>query len=67
MALRSLVSAILVMPLLCPIAAAGETPPFPFTLSKPAGDGPFPAVVILHDCSGLDRVQAACHGVGPAS
>jgi dienelactone hydrolase len=25
----------------------------PFTLSKPAGDGPFPAVVILHDCSGL--------------
>jgi len=53
MALRSLVSAVFVMPLLCPIAAAGETPPFPFTLSKPAGDGPFPAVVILHDCSGL--------------
>ena len=25
----------------------------PFTLTKPAGDGPFPAVVILHDCSGL--------------
>lgn len=25
----------------------------PFTLSKPAGNGPFPAVVILHDCSGL--------------
>ena len=25
----------------------------PYTLSKPAGDGPFPAVVILHDCSGL--------------
>lgn len=25
----------------------------PFTVSKPAGDGPFPAVVILHDCSGL--------------
>jgi dienelactone hydrolase len=41
------------MVLVCPIAAAGETPPFPFTLSKPAGDGPFPAVVILHDCSGL--------------
>lgn len=26
---------------------------FPFTLSKPGGAGPFPAVVILHDCSGL--------------
>jgi dienelactone hydrolase len=51
MMLRSLVSAMVVI-LLCPIAAA-ETPPFPFTLSKPAGDGPFPAVVILHDCSGL--------------
>jgi dienelactone hydrolase len=25
----------------------------PYTLSRPAGDGPFPAVVILHDCSGL--------------
>jgi dienelactone hydrolase len=33
--------------------AAGETPGFPFTLTKPAGAGPFPAVVILHDCSGL--------------
>jgi dienelactone hydrolase len=27
--------------------------PLPFTLSKPAGDGPFPAVVILHDGTGL--------------
>lgn len=26
----------------------------PFFMSKPAGDGPFPAVVILHDCSGLN-------------
>ncbi len=33
--------------------AASETPTFPFTLTKPAGAGPFPAVVILHDCSGL--------------
>jgi dienelactone hydrolase len=33
--------------------AAAEMPQLPFTLSKPAGDGPFPAVVILHDCSGL--------------
>jgi dienelactone hydrolase len=40
-------------------ALAQETPPqpppfeVPFTLTKPAGAGPFPAVVILHDCSGL--------------
>jgi dienelactone hydrolase len=33
--------------------AAGEMPQFPYTMSKPAGNGPFPAVVILHDCSGL--------------
>lgn len=52
MTLRSLVFAAVAI-FLCPIAAAGETPPFPFTLSKPAGDGPFPAVVVLHDCSGL--------------
>jgi dienelactone hydrolase len=39
---------------LCPVRAADpETPTFPFTLSKPAGTGPFPAVIILHDCSGL--------------
>ena len=25
----------------------------PVTVARPAGDGPFPAVVILHDCSGL--------------
>ena len=49
--LRSLATALVVMFLLCPITAAGESPSF--TLSKPAGDGPFPAVVILHDCSGL--------------
>jgi dienelactone hydrolase len=34
-------------------SAASETLPFPFTLTRPAGAGPFPAVVILHDCSGL--------------
>ena len=37
-------------------SAADTTPPaldLPFTLMKPAGAGPFPAVVILHDCSGL--------------
>jgi dienelactone hydrolase len=25
----------------------------PFRLLRPAGDGPFPAIVVLHDCSGL--------------
>jgi len=34
-------------------ALAGEMPNLPFFFSKPTGDGPFPAVVILHDCSGL--------------
>jgi len=34
-------------------AGAVDKLPMPYTLTKPAGDGPFPAVVILHDCSGL--------------
>lgn len=33
--------------------AAAQTLPIPYVLGRPAGDGPFPAVVILHDCSGL--------------
>ena len=39
--------------LVCPPASAESTLGIPFVLTKPAGDGPFPAVVILHDCSGL--------------
>lgn len=31
----------------------GGTEQIPATLLKPPGDGPFPAVVVLHDCSGL--------------
>ena len=31
----------------------------PFTLTRPAGNGPFPAVVILHDCSGLGPRSSA--------
>jgi dienelactone hydrolase len=50
---RSQLAGISLMVLLCATAAAAETPSYPFTLSKPAGNGPFPAVVILHDCSGL--------------
>ena len=54
MALRYQIFAAVLLAGLGPVlAAAPETPPFPFTLSKPAGSGPFPAVVILHDCSGL--------------
>jgi dienelactone hydrolase len=34
-------------------APAASTLGIPFTLTKPAGDGPFPAAVIMHDCSGL--------------
>ncbi len=36
-----------------PVAATSAALEVPFTITKPAGDGPFPAVVILHDCSGL--------------
>lgn len=36
-----------------PSAATASTLGIPFTLTRPAGNGPFPAVVILHDCSGL--------------
>jgi len=31
----------------------GGTEQIPATILKPPGDGPFPAVVVLHDCSGL--------------
>jgi dienelactone hydrolase len=53
MARRLPLAALRAMVLLCATAAAAETPSSPFTLSRPAGSGPFPAVVILHDCSGL--------------
>ena len=31
----------------------GASEQIPVTLLKPDGPGPFPAVVIMHDCSGL--------------
>ena len=34
-------------------ASAGTLPQIPIRLLKPNGSGPFPAVVIMHDCSGL--------------
>jgi dienelactone hydrolase len=33
--------------------ARAELAAVPFAITKPAGNGPFPAVVIMHDCSGL--------------
>jgi dienelactone hydrolase len=44
----------IVVPLLLLLAGlACAQQPVPFTISKPDGPGPFPAVVMLHDCSGL--------------
>jgi dienelactone hydrolase len=34
----------------------------PFTISKPDGPGPFPAVVIMHDCSGLGPSSSGAPG-----
>jgi dienelactone hydrolase len=34
----------------------------PATLLKPDGDGPFPAIVMLHDCSGLGRRSSGAPG-----
>jgi len=36
-----------------PSTTDGAPQDLPTELYKPAGDGPFPAIVILHDCSGL--------------
>ncbi|MSQ50306.1 MAG: hypothetical protein EXR28_00315 [Betaproteobacteria bacterium] len=53
---------ILLLAFIAPAIPAQETLSFPATsgaqaipatLLKPDGDGPFPAVVIMHDCSGL--------------
>ena len=38
--------------------SAGSPEQIPATLIKPAGAGPFPAVVIMHDCSGLGRISS---------
>ena len=36
-------------------AANGTLEQIPATMLKPEGPGPFPAVVIMHDCSGLGQ------------
>ena len=35
------------------LKSVGSSEQIPATLIKPIGEGPFPAVVIMHDCSGL--------------
>ena len=40
-------------PAIATTAPGGFSEQIPVTLSKPDGPGPFPAVVIVHDCSGL--------------
>jgi dienelactone hydrolase len=37
------------------VQSATGTVDIPFQLVKPEGDGPFPAIVMMHDCSGLGR------------
>jgi dienelactone hydrolase len=44
------------------VAPNGVTDRIPATLSKPEGPGPFPAVVIMHDCSGLGPRSSGAPG-----
>ena len=44
------------------ISPNGISEQVPATLSKPDGAGPFPAVVILHDCSGLGPNSSGAPG-----
>jgi dienelactone hydrolase len=43
-------------------APHGALEHIPATVSKPDGPGPFPAVVILHDCSGLSATSSGAPG-----
>lgn len=43
-------------------STAGQPQDLPATLWKPDGDGPFPAVVMLHDCSGLGAHSSGAPG-----
>ena len=42
--------------------ATGIAEQIPVSVSKPDGPGPFPAVVIMHDCSGLGPVSSGAPG-----
>jgi dienelactone hydrolase len=42
--------------------ASVDTVPIPIDVQKPSGPGPFPAVVIAHDCSGLGPTASGAPG-----
>lgn len=42
--------------------ASGVTEQIPVTVSKPDGPGPFPGVVLMHDCSGLGPRSSGAPG-----
>jgi dienelactone hydrolase len=42
--------------------AYGVAEQIPVTVAKPDGSGPFPAVVIMHDCSGLGPMSSGAPG-----
>src|SRR6266550_4253968 len=41
---------------------SGVTAHIPVTVSKPDGPGPFPAVVVMHDCSGVGPGSSGAPG-----
>jgi dienelactone hydrolase len=43
-------------------APDGTTEQVPTTLSRPDGPGPFPAIVLMHDCSGLGPASSGAPG-----
>ncbi len=43
-------------------APDGASEEIPATVSKPEGPGPFPAIVLMHDCSGLGPVSSGAPG-----
>jgi dienelactone hydrolase len=45
-----------------PAGPSGEPAQIPIKLLKPDGPGPFPAVVIMHDCSGLGSGSSGAPG-----
>jgi dienelactone hydrolase len=45
-----------------PSTTSGAPQDLPATLLKPEGDGPFPAIVLLHDCSGLGAHSSGAPG-----
>jgi hypothetical protein len=45
-------------------ASNGALEPIPAALFKPDGQGPFPAVVIMHDCSGRASLKRSPRALG---